>query len=460
MTARNAISTQSTRFIYGVLLWVSLALTGFAWHTAHADQYGSQMKHRYGHKSFMLNHFSYTRLQRAQKLMKEKRYAHARRVLQSVVSFERYDKYPKALALEMIANTHIFQDNYQAAIPELVEAVRADGLPHAQEQNLLYNTAIAYANVHNAHAAIQMLNQYLAGRSGSKPLGQSQIMFLAQIHYQSGDMAGARKFSRQVIAAAKQKGHIPPQVAYEIILNSYVQQKNYAKSIGVLKSLVHYWPRQSTFWSALANTDLELNHRKQALNVLQVGYTRGLLTSPGDIENLVKLEIMSGNSSQAATLLQNMMADHRLPRNQANLELLVSAWARAGNEMQLARAIQAAAPGAKSGNLYLYEASICMRSANWMCVKHSVTAALHKGGLHDIGQDYLLEGTALIHMHQYQAAVPVFHKALQYKSSATQASQWIKYINYKAALEEARHGPAPASGQPSTPHHALHNGTS
>jgi hypothetical protein len=29
--------------------------------------------------------------------------------------------------------------------------------------------------------------------------------------------------------------------------------------------MVHYWPRQSTFWSASANPELELNHRKQAL---------------------------------------------------------------------------------------------------------------------------------------------------------------------------------------------------
>ncbi|EQD36867.1 TPR domain protein [mine drainage metagenome] len=396
----------------------------------------------------MLNHFSYTRMQRAQKLIKKKRYNAARRVLRGLLSFERYDKYPKALALEMIANTYMFQGNYHAAIPLLAEAVRTNGLPRAQEQDLLYNTAIAYANVHKSHAALQMLNQYLAGRNKAKPLSQSKTMFLAQIHYQVGDLAGARSFARQVIAAAKRRGSPPPQVAYEIILNSYVTQKNYVKSAAVLRELVRYWPRQSTFWSALANTDLELNHRKQALKVLQIGYTRGLLTSPGDIENLVKLEIMNGNASQAGTLLQNMMADHRLPRTQSNLELLVSAWARAGNEAQLGRAIREAAPGSKTGSLFLYEASICFRSANWPCVEHSVSAALQKGGLSAVGQDYLLEGTALIHMHQYQSAISVFHKALKYKSSVAQATQWLKYLKYKAALEEARHGTAPVSKKP------------
>ncbi|MHB1544276.1 MAG: tetratricopeptide repeat protein [Gammaproteobacteria bacterium] len=455
MMARKSIPTHRSFFVSGALFWASVALAFFAWHSVYADPYGSPAHPLNAHHRYMLNHFAYTRLQRAQKLMKQKRYNVARRVLRGLLSFERYDKYPKALALEMIANTHIFQGNYPAAVPLLAEAVRTNGLPRAQEQDLLYNTAIAYANVHKPHAAIQMLNQYLAGRNRAKPLSRSKVMFLAQMHYQVGDYAGARRYSRQVIAAAQKRGRIPPQVAYEIILNSYVTQKNYIKSVGVLKKLVHYWPRQSTFWSALANTDLELNHRKQALSVLQIGYTRGLLTSPGDIENLVKLEIMNGNASQAGTLLQNMMADHRLPRTQSNLELLVSAWARAGNEAQLSRAIQEAAPGSKTGSLFLYEASICFRSANWPCVKHSVTAALRKGGLRGIGQDYLLEGTALIHMHQYQAAIPIFRKALKYKNSTTQANQWLKYLKYKATLEEARHGPAPTGKV--VPHGTVHN---
>ena len=450
MMASISIPRRRSLYVTRTLVFAALALTGLASQPACAGPYGSSQRMNQHHR-YMLNHFSYTRFQRAQKLIKEKRYADARRVLHGILGFEQYDKYPKALALEMMANTYIYQGNPKAAIPLLAEAVRTNGLPPAQQHNLLYNTAIEYANVHKPHAAIKLLNQYLAGRRrGSKPLSMSKVMFLAQLHYQVGDLAGARKAARQVIAAARQRGRMPPQVAYEIILNSYVTQKNYVKSVGVLKALVHYWPRQSTFWSALANTYLELNHRKKALNILQIGYTRGLLTSPDDIENLIKLEIMNGNASQAGTLLQNMMADHRLPRTQSNLELLVSAWARAGNEAQLSRAIHQAAPGSKTGSLYLYEASLCFRAANWPCVKHSVSSALRKGGLSrsGIGQDYLLEGTALIHMHQYQAAIPIFHQALQYKNAASQAAQWIKYLKYKATLEEARHGPAPTGKVP------------
>jgi hypothetical protein len=51
-------------------------------------------------------------------------------------------------------------------------------------------------------------------------------------------------------------------------------------------------------------------------------------------------------------------------------------------------------------------------------------------------------------MHQYQAAIPIFHQALQYKNAASQAAQWIKYLKYKATLEEARHGPAPTGKVP------------
>jgi tetratricopeptide (TPR) repeat protein len=146
-----------------------------------------------------------------------------------------------------------------------------------------------------------------------------------------------------------------------------------------------------------------------------------------------------------------MMDSHKLPKNTSNLQLLVSAWSRAHNQAKMEQAITEAAPSAPNGSLYLYEADLCYRQANWSCVARSTQAAIQKGGLAQLGQAYLLEGTALIKMRRYIQAVPIFHRALQYPDAAKQAQQWIKYLNYKASLEAARYGKHPPASSQTKP---------
>ncbi len=445
MTSQPRTTRPSRSYLtIGLALAFSLVAAFATGAPAQARQIGRHyLKHKY-----MLDAYSYKRLQRAQKLMAKKRYAEARSILKSLLSYDRYVRYPRALCLEMIANTYIFEGNYRAALPYVTKAVKANGLPANQQRNLLYNAAITYSNVHEPAQAITYLRQYMAQR-GSKPPSSSQVIFLAQTYYQANQPQKARQYAREAINLKKQKGLKPPEVAYEIILNTYVKQKNFNASAKTLQSMLHYWPQQTSFWSALANTQLELHQNTQALHTLQKAYALGQLTSRSDIENLIKLDVLFGNPTQAAIMLQQMMDSHKLPKSPTNLQLLVSAWSRARNQPKMEQAIAEAAPSAPNGSLYLYEADLCYRQSNWRCVARSTQAAIRKGGLAQVGQAYLLEGTALIKMRQYIQAVPLFHKALQYPDAAKQAQQWIKYLNYKASLEAARYGKHPTT--PSKP---------
>lgn len=440
-------TTRSSRssLTIGLALAFSLVAAFATGSPAQAHRIG---KHYSQHK-YMLDAYSYKRLQRAQKLMGQKRYVEARGILKSLLSYDRYDTYPRALCLEMIANTYIFEGNYRAAVPYVTKAVKTNGLPPRQQRNLLYNAAITYSNIHEPIQAITYLRQYMAQR-GSRPPSGSQVVFLAQTYYQANQPRKARQYAREAINLKKQKGLKPPEVAYEIILNTYVKEKNFSASAKTLQAMLRHWPQQASFWSALANTQLELHQNTQALQTLQKAYALGQLTSQSDIENLIKLDVLFGNPTQAAIMLQQMMDSHKLPKNSSNLQLLVSAWSRAHNQPKMDQAIAEAAPSAPNGSLYLYEADLCYRQANWSCVARSTRDAIRKGGLAQAGQAYLLEGTALIKMRQYIQAVPLFHQALRYPDAAKQAQQWIKYLNYKASLEAARYGkhPAPSKPQP------------
>jgi hypothetical protein len=430
--------------IVGLALAISV-VAGFATGVPAQAQPG---RHYRQHK-YMLDPYSYKRLQRAQKLMSRKQYVQARRILQSLLSYDRYDRYPRALCLQLLANSYIYQNNYRASLPYLKKAIKTNGLPSNQERNLLYNAAIAYSNVHQPLKAITYLQDYLA-RRGAKPPPSSQIIFLAQTYYEAKQPQEARRYARKVINQQRRKGLKPPEVAYEIILNTYVKQKNFSASAKTIQAMLRYWPRQSNFWSALANTQLEMHQNVQALHTLQKAYALGLLTSKNDVENLIKLNVFYGNATEAATMLQQMLDSHRLPKTATNLQLLVNAWSRAHNQVKMEQAITEAAPSAPNGSLYLYEADLCYRQANWNCVAHATRAAIRKGGLTQIGQTYLLEATALIKLKKYIQAEPLFKKALQYPDSAKQAKQWIKYIHYKASIEAARYGKKHPSASPST----------
>lgn len=404
-------------------------------------------EHYYRHK-YMLNHTDYLQIKRAEKLINRKEYARARRHLLSFLSYVRYDRYPKALALDLIAETYLDESNYRAAASYLRRAYDMHSLPHAQQRNLAYNLVIAYENIGMHAEALRLLNKVLP-QFRHPPT--SLISFAALVHYQAHDLAGARRLAREVIARDRAAGKAPDKTAYEIILNSYVTGKDYAKAAQTLHTMLHYWPDEPAYWSALANTELEMKHDRHALAILKQAYTRGFVHDESDLSNLVSLEMSYGNPATAATLLQSLIAAGHLPDTQRNKELLVAAWARAHNEAALARAVAAAAPGARTGKMYMYEASMCYEKNDWICVTRAVRSAIAKGGMNptQTGNAYILLGTAYVKRKMYGAALPIFKKALSGgygKSVHHQAVVWLKYLNYRLSIEEARHGPAVEKG--------------
>jgi hypothetical protein len=424
------------------LPWLTACLvTGLLLLTVTSAQAGRLGQHYYRHR-YMLNHTDYLRIKRAEHLINRKEYARARRELISFLSYVRYDRYPKALVLDLIAETYLDEANYNAAIPYMERALAVHGLPHDQQRDLAYNLAIGYVNSKRYHDALQLLDRTLPQFSHPST---SILSFAATVHYQAGDLAGAKKLANEVLSRERASGKAPDQNAYEIILNTDVKQKNYLAAAHVLHTMLHYWPHNADYWSALINDELEMKHDREALATLKHAYQIGLIHDQADLTNLVSLELTYGNPATAATLLQSLIASGRLPDSQRNKELLVAAWARAHNSEELARAVAAAAPGAKTGSMYIYQASMCYQKSDWICVTSAARHALAKGGLsqRQTGNAYVLLGTAYVKRKLYGPALTTFKKVLTGYSTSVQkqAKQWIKYLKYKLSLEEARHGP-------------------
>lgn len=407
--------------------------------TAQARRIG---QHFY-HAKYVLNHTDYLQIKRAEHLINKKEYARARGGLLSFLSFVRYDRYPKALVLDLIAETYLDESNYHDAVPYMRRALAVHGLPATQQRNLSYNLVIGYVNSRRYHAALNLLDHILPQYT-HPPL--SLISFASTVHYQAGDLTGAKRLANEVLARDRAAGKAPDKSAYEIILNADVTQKNYPAAANVLHTMLHYWPHNAAYWSALVNTELEMKHDRQALAALNHAYQMGLVHDQADLTNLVSLELSYGNPATAATLLQSLVASGRLPNSQRNKELLVAAWARAHNSVELARAVSAAAPGAKTGDMYMYKASMCYQKNDWICVSRSVRQALAKGGMSRVqtGNAYVLLGTAYVKRKMYGPALPIFKRALNGygKGVHKQVVSWIKYLKYRLSIEEARHGPA------------------
>jgi hypothetical protein len=422
----------------GIAVYLVAGLLLFAG-TAQAGRIG---EHFYRGK-YMLNHTDYLHIKRAEQLINRREYARARRGLIRFLSYVRYDRYPKALVLDLIAETYLDESNYRAAVPYMERALAVHGLPPAQQRNLAYNLVIGYVNSRRYRAALNLLNRILPQFPHPST---SLLSFAATVHYQAGDLVGAKELANEVLAKNRAAGKAPDKQAYEIILNADVRQKNYPQAAQTLRSMLHYWPHTGAYWSALVNTELEMKHDRQALATLNRAYQMGLIHDQADLSNLVSLEMTYGNPATAATLLQSLIASGRLPNTQRNKELLVAAWARAHNPAALARAVAAAAPGAKTGQMYMYEASLCYQKNDWICVSHAVRQALAKGGMsvRQTGNAYVLLGTAFVKRKMYGPALTTFKKVITgYGNSVhKQAAQWIKYLKYRLSLEEARHGPA------------------
>ncbi|HET7569764.1 MAG TPA: CDC27 family protein [Gammaproteobacteria bacterium] len=372
-----------------------------------------------------LDQYTAAKLQNAQKELKDKKYAEALSDLQDLANDVKDKPYALALTERMIAYVYIEQKEYKKALPYFQKAVDLKSLPDQQQHQALMALAQLYVATEQYRNAIGVLEKWFAEerKAQQKPDADAYIL-AAQAYYQVKDLKKARYYAKKAIAESDE----PQQGWYTLLVGVDYRLKNFDEAVDLLKKMISYWPDKAEYWHNLYGIYLQQDKETDALSVMRLAYSKGMMDDEGDLLNLARLEITHDMPYYAGEVISKGMKDNKIKTNIDNLRLLVTAWTSAQETDKALDTLDQAAKLSKDGQLYLKKAQLCYVQTDWDCTVKAADDALAKGGLDKPGNAYIFKGEALMQNKKYDKAEAAFVKAERYDESKTTARQWLDYL--------------------------------
>jgi tetratricopeptide (TPR) repeat protein len=162
-----------------------------------------------------------------------------------------------------------------------------------------------------------------------------------------------------------------------------------------------------------------------------LAYEKDLIEDERKLLNIVRMNLFLDVPYDAGKILAREMENKRIPVNQKNLELLLSAWTSAREFDKAITVIDKLAPMTDDGGYFLQKAQLFAEKTEWDEVAKAAQQAVDKGSMKEkqTGGAYLLLGIALAELERYPDALAALDKAKNYdENSRKQANGWIDYV--------------------------------
>lgn len=379
--------------------------------------------------STIISEKNYKRLLGAQELMGEEKYADALTRLQNMARSNLND-YERALVLQTMGFVYAQQGKYPEAIKYFEQCLALKALPSDAQQGMLYSLASLYLSQERYRETIATLKRWL--KREPEPEGDAYIM-MASSHANLKEYRAAIPHAQKAIELADE----PKQPWYQLLLAMYFELKEFKPAVGVLNTMIGYWPDKLEYWEMLSGAYQELNDDSNAVAAMDLAYEKGLLAVEKKILNLVRMRLFVGEPYFAGTLLAAEIESGRIEGTEKNLRLLLNAWSTAKEYDKAVAVIEKLAPMTDDGKLYLTQSQIYLDSNRWDKVEAAVKKALDRGGLERPCKAHVQLGVAYIEQKKTTQARQAFQEASRFPRCRSEATSWLSYVNEQISIRIA-----------------------
>jgi len=368
----------------------------------------------------------YKKLENVENLIDQKNYKSALSLLDELKETSANKKYE--LTLINLALGRIFYDTnrFSEAIETFNNCLALRAAPLPVIQNVRLNLLQSYVAANSYQKAIEQFSLWREKESSPSPdvlaLGGSLYAYIKQ--YEK-----AIEYLKQAIVAGKQVN----ESWYRTLLSVYFEKQDYLAATDLLRVLISTYPDNTLYWTQLFSGYYYLNDFKNALAILELAYTKHILTSDSDIANLAKLYLYLGIPVKAVTLIKTEMKNNHLTNNSNNLQLLANAYVQSRQWDDAAKTYRQIAAIDHSENFNLLAAQLFFQTHQWQSVIDMLVLETTKNATDD-GQFYILAGRAMMELHEPNKALQAFTKAKAQSATKAEAEKWIGYIEALAQL--------------------------
>lgn len=378
-------------------------------------------------RSEVLGKNAFNRIEEAQVLLGEEKYAESLEVLQSMLDSDLFKPYEKAVAIQTMGYVYAGQGDYPKTIATFERAIATGDLPARVVNNLSYNLAQLNLAEDRPEKAIELLDKWFADFDGDPPA--EAFALKAQAHLSLDQFSPAEDAIRNALSRIEE----PKQQWIRVLLSVLLQQERYKEAQPVLVDAVERWPGVKAFWQHLTSVYYELNDEKLAFVAQRAMHVQGMLTTSRELSSMAQLYLYHNVPIKAAQTLQVGMDNGTIEKTEKNYETLASAYMHAREWSDAIEPLTRAAEMSDKGKFYVQLAESYVQDEEWVKAEAALVKALDKGGLENEANSWLLLGIARTRIEQYDSAIKAFRKAGDDDELAKDAFRWIRSIERRLA---------------------------
>ena len=378
-------------------------------------------------RSEVLGKNAFNRIEEAQVLLGEEKYAESLEVLQSMLDSDLFKPYEKAVAIQTMGYVYAGQGDYPKTIATFERAIATGDLPARVVNSLSYNLAQLNLAEDRPEKAIELLDKWFADFDGDPPA--EAFALKAQAHLSLDQFSPAEDAIRNALSRIEE----PKQQWIRVLLSVLLQQERYKEAQPVLVDAVERWPGVKAFWQHLTSVYYELNDEKLAFVAQRAMHVQGMLTTSRELSSMAQLYLYHNVPIKAAQTLQVGMDNGTIEKTEKNYETLASAYMHAREWSDAIEPLTRAAEMSDKGKFYVQLAESYVQDEEWAKAEAALVKALDKGGLENEANSWLLLGIARTRIEQYDSAIKAFRKAGDDDELAKDAFRWIRSIERRLA---------------------------
>jgi tetratricopeptide (TPR) repeat protein len=346
-------------------------------------------------------------------------YAAARKKLEKL-NFPRLNPYERVLAYRFLAYASIGEEDPAEAVRYFEKVVEQQGLPIDDEASVRFTIAQLYASMEEWEKVGETLEQWF--QYVDRPNGIAYYL-LAISHYRREQYDEALAPALEALEVSNE----PKERWLQLVAALHLVNEDFDSAVPIFEQLVirfakkQYWVQLSLIYSARGDYE-------HALRVQQLAYAQGLLTKDDELRRLARTYLFHQLPYPAAQVLERGLAEDRIDRDRAVLELLGNSWIAAREYEKSIEPLQRAADLAEDGRLYLRLGQVRIQREDWNEATALILKAIKKGGLEDAGKAHLLLGISYYSDDRPESARTAFRLARKHESTRTDAKAWLEHL--------------------------------
>lgn len=333
--------------------------------------------------------------------------------------------YERSQMLNLYGYIYYAQDQIPRAISTYEQLLKQPELPEALQTSTVYTLSQLYFSEERYNESVTMLERWM---SLTNEENRTAFEMMSQAYYQQGEYEKALRPAWKVVELTQAAGEPVKEQTYLLLRVLNYEIGRHDQVIDILEQLIKSYPKKQ-YWMQLASIYGETDDQQKQLNVLELAYLQGYLSSETELLTLTSLMLNNDLYARAGKILQKGLDDGTITSNLKHWRLLAQAWTMAQENQKAIPPLTRAAELSPDGKLNVILAQTYMNLGQWENAVTAVQNGLRKGGLDRTAGAQIMLGQAFFELERFNDARTAFQAVTGDRGNRQIAAQWLNYID-------------------------------